>query len=384
MITVITFNPSIDRMYRVNNINIGEVQRVVSKNATAGGKGLNVAKVCKILKENPLAMGFLGGFNGEFIKNELRKLDIQNKFTKIEQETRNCLNIIEDNKVSTEFLEKGPIVEKSDLERFENDIEEVLKNTKILVASGSYCENMPIDYYEKIGNICRANNIKFILDTSGEALKIALKSKPYLIKPNIDEIRHLLGMNIESREEIILSGKKLIEMGAENVCISLGKDGMVYLNEDNVYDVKVPAVKCINTVGSGDSTVAGFSVGILRGYKIENLLKFANACGISNALNMETGVVTKQKDKVKIKKPKNYKVIMHNDDYTTMEFVIKILVNIFNKSFIDAEKIMLDVHKKGRGVAGIYSYDIAITKVATAMSMAKSEGFPFKLTTEEV
>lgn len=94
--------------------------------------------------------------------------------------------------------------------------------------------------------------------------------------------------------------------------------------------------------------------------------------------------MTKQKDKVNIKKPKNYKVIMHNDDYTTMEFVIKILVNIFNKSFTDAEKIMLDVHKKGRGVAGIYSYDIAITKVATAMSMAKSEGFPFKLTTEEV
>lgn len=98
---------------------------------------------------------------------------------------------------------------------------------------------------------------------------------------------------------------------------------------------------------------------------------------------METGVITKQKDKVKIKKPKNYKVIMHNDDYTTMEFVIEILVKIFNKSVIEAEKIMLDVHKKGRGVAGIYSYDIAITKVATAMSMAKSEGFPFKLTTEE-
>lgn len=98
---------------------------------------------------------------------------------------------------------------------------------------------------------------------------------------------------------------------------------------------------------------------------------------------METGVITKQKDKVKIKKPKHYKVIMHNDDYTTMDFVIGILVKIFNKSIIEAEKIMLDVHKKGRGVAGIYSYDIAITKVATAMSMAKSEGFPFKLTTEE-
>ncbi|MCC0783864.1 1-phosphofructokinase [Clostridioides sp. ES-S-0108-01] len=291
MITIITFNPSIDRMYRVNNINIGEVQRVVRTNATAGGKGLNVAKVCKILKESPLAMGFLGGFNGKFIQNELKKLDIQNKFTDIKQETRNCLNIIEDNKMSTEFLEKGPRVEKSDLERFENDVDEVIKNTKILVASGSYCENMPTNYYKKLGNLCRENNIKFILDTSGDALKVALKSQPYLIKPNIDEIRSLLGINIESREEIILSGKKLLEMGAENVCISLGKDGMVYLSRDSVYDVKVPPVKCVNTVGSGDSTIAGFSVGILRGYKIENLLKFANACGISNALNMETGFV---------------------------------------------------------------------------------------------
>lgn len=98
---------------------------------------------------------------------------------------------------------------------------------------------------------------------------------------------------------------------------------------------------------------------------------------------METGIITKQKSKIKIKKPKNYKVIMHNDDYTTMEFVIEVLVRIFNKSVVEAEKIMLDVHKKGRGVAGIYSYDIAVTKVAAAMSMAKNEGFPFKMTTEE-
>ena len=98
---------------------------------------------------------------------------------------------------------------------------------------------------------------------------------------------------------------------------------------------------------------------------------------------METGIITKQKSKIRMKKPKNYKVIMHNDDYTTMEFVIEVLVRIFNKSVVEAEKIMLDVHKKGRGVAGIYSYDIAVTKVAAAMSMAKNEGLPFKMTTEE-
>ena len=98
---------------------------------------------------------------------------------------------------------------------------------------------------------------------------------------------------------------------------------------------------------------------------------------------METNIVTKQKDQVKIKKPKQYKVVMYNDDYTTMEFVINVLVNVFNKKLIEAEKIMLDVHERGKGVAGIYSHDIAITKVYTAMSMAKEQGFPFKLTVEE-
>ena len=98
---------------------------------------------------------------------------------------------------------------------------------------------------------------------------------------------------------------------------------------------------------------------------------------------MEPNIVVKQKDKVKIKKPKDYKVVMYNDDYTTMEFVINILVSVFNKKLMEAEKIMLDVHEKGKGVAGIYSHDIAITKVSTAMRMAKEKGFPFKLTVEE-
>lgn len=99
---------------------------------------------------------------------------------------------------------------------------------------------------------------------------------------------------------------------------------------------------------------------------------------------METDIVIKQKNKIKIKKPKQYKVIMYNDDYTTMEFVINILANVFNKNLLEAEKIMLDVHQKGQGIAGVYPYDIAVTKVATSISMAKEEGFPFKLTIEEV
>lgn len=307
MITILTFNPSIDRMYKVNSIEIGEVQRVISTNSTAGGKGLNVTKVCKILGEEPLAMGFLGGFNGEYIRNELKKLEIKNKFTDINQETRNCLNIIEDNLTSTEFLEKGPVIDAKDLIKFEEDLEGVLDETKILVASGSYCQNMPLDYYKIIGEICKNHNIKFILDTSGEALKVALESNPYLIKPNTDEIKQLLNINAESKEEIISAGMKLLEMGAQNVCISLGKDGMVYLNNDEIYEVTVPKVEAVNTVGSGDSTIAGFSVGVLRNYETVELLKLANSCGISNAMNIETGFVKleeieKYSEQVQVKK----------------------------------------------------------------------------------
>jgi ATP-dependent Clp protease adaptor protein ClpS len=105
---------------------------------------------------------------------------------------------------------------------------------------------------------------------------------------------------------------------------------------------------------------------------------FAKEC-----LQLETDVVTVQKNKIKAKKPKHYKVIMHNDDYTTMEFVVYILVDVFNKTVEEANKVMLDVHQRGRGVAGIYPYDIAATKVAVAMATAEEEGFPFKLTIEE-
>ena len=297
MITTLTFNPSIDRTYTVSDINIGQVQRVISVNSTAGGKGLNVTKVCKILGEDPLAMGFIGGFNGEYIKNELEKLEIKSKFTPISQETRNCLNIIDGNLTSTEFLEKGPTVQENDLMRFEKDLDDILENTKILVASGSYCQNMPIDYYRLIGEKCKKQNIKFILDTSGESLKVALDSNPYLIKPNIDEIKQLLNLEIDSKDELIDAAKTLLNMGAQNVCISLGKDGMIYLNKNELYEVKVPKIEAISAVGSGDSTIAGFSVGILRGYNSIELLKLANACGISNALNVETGFV--ELDKVR-------------------------------------------------------------------------------------
>ncbi|WP_250674141.1 1-phosphofructokinase [Paraclostridium ghonii] len=289
MITVITFNPSIDRLYKLERFEIGSVQRANLVNPTAGGKGLNVAKVLKKLGEDINCIGFLGGFNGEYIKSQLKSIGIENKFTDIKEETRICLNIIDSNNISTEILEKGPNVSEEEIVKFENDLEEILKDTEVLVGSGSLSRGLPVDYYLKIGNICNQKNIKFILDTSGESLKLGIKSSPYLIKPNMDELEFLSGIKIKTIYDIINISKKILLTGVKNVCVSMGKDGMILVNKDFVYKVEIPKIDVVNTVGSGDSSIAGFALGIERKYDLKETLKLANACGMSNAMHISTG-----------------------------------------------------------------------------------------------
>lgn len=291
MITVITFNPAVDRFYKVDKFEKGSVHRASFVNPTAGGKGLNVAKVLKKLGNSPTCLGFLGGYNGDYIKGKIKDIGLVDEFTKIDGETRICLNIVDENKVSTEVLEKGPTVTNEDIENFENKLREVLKDTKVLVASGSLIEGLPLDYYKRIGSMCKENNVKFILDASSKALELALDENIYLIKPNNDELKALTQMDVNSKEDAINAGKILLNKGVENVCISMGKDGMLLLNNDNIYDVEIPTIEIVNTVGSGDSSIAGFAHGLINGYEIEDCLKLSNACGMSNAMYIDTGRV---------------------------------------------------------------------------------------------
>lgn len=289
MITVITFNPSIDRLYKVDKFEVGSVQRANFVNPTAGGKGLNVSKVLKKLGEDINCIGFLGGFNGEYIKSELNKLGIESKFTSINGETRICLNIIDENGLSTELLESGPEIREEEIYEFEKNLEKILDNTSVLVASGSLSKGLPKEYYLKIGKICNERNIKFILDSSGDSLKMALESNPYLIKPNTDELEMLTNMKINNLDDVIKAANKLLLTGVENVCVSMGRDGMILLNENKLYIVEIPKIDVINTVGSGDSCIAGIALGTLKGYDFEDTLKLANACGMSNAMHLSTG-----------------------------------------------------------------------------------------------
>lgn len=220
-----------------------------------------------------------------------KKIDFRDEFIKIDDETRFCLNIIDKNKVSTEILESGPIVEENDIIKFERHLENILEETKILVASGNLLKGLPIDYYGLLGEICRIKNIKFILDTSGKYLEEVINSHIYMIKPNIYELEVLCKCNINNKEDTIKEAYKLLRYNIENICISMGKDGMILVNKDSIYEVKITSIKIENTVGSGDSSIAGFAYGLLNDYLLKDRLRLSNACGISNAMNIKTGFI---------------------------------------------------------------------------------------------
>ena len=291
MITVLTLNPSIDRSYVLDEFVTGKVQRARNVIATAGGKGLNVSRVANCLGGKVCCLGFLGGFTGEFIKKKIEAEGLINRFTPIGGTTRICMNFRDGSGASTEVLENGPKILPYEMKQFEQELRNVLKDTKILVASGSLAQGLPKDYYGQIAKICREENIKFILDSSGESLYLAIKDRPFLIKPNEEELEYLTGIPIKNDKDVFLASSKVLEMGAENVCVSLGRQGMMLNGSLGRFIVHIPTVEAVNTVGCGDSLVAGLAYALNEGYHILQMLKFANGCGISNALHKGVGQI---------------------------------------------------------------------------------------------
>jgi tagatose 6-phosphate kinase len=305
MILVVNLNASIDKRYEIENIEKGQVMRARCVENTPGGKGLHVANVATILKEDCIATGLLGGKSGEFIEDKLKDYGIKQDFVKINGETRSCLAIITDDLAQTEILEPGPEVSEKEQHSFLDKYMDLIKDANVVVASGSVPRNVPSNFYRRLIEMANAQGKKFLLDTSGELLKEGIKGKPYFIKPNKDEIEALTGRKINTIEDIISEIKRFQSEGIEFVVISLGVEGSVAGYNGKLYKVSIPKVKAVNPVGSGDSYVAGVAVAIQRGYEIEDILKFASACGTANAMEKESGfvigsVVNELIDKIKV------------------------------------------------------------------------------------
>jgi tagatose 6-phosphate kinase len=290
MILTITLNPSVDINYKLDHFQLDGVNRIQSVMKTAGGKGINVAHVLSQLKEEVSASGFLGGNLGDFIRQEIDKVGIKDFFVDIQGDTRNCIAIIHEGR-QTEILENGPIISEEESNGFLKKYAEVVQQSTLVTISGSLPKGVTEGYYPKLLDIADSYQKPVLLDTKGSLLKATLQEnkKPYLIKPNQDELGDLIGRTLVNEKEILSALQDDIFEGVEWIIITLGANGAIVKHKENYFRVHTPKVNFVNPVGSGDSVVAGFAAGFSRGLEEVELIKFGLAMGTLNTLNERTG-----------------------------------------------------------------------------------------------
>ncbi|MSS77464.1 hexose kinase [Anaerococcus sp. AGMB00486] len=289
MILTITANPSVDISYKLDGFVIDDVNRTAKVEKDAGGKGIHVSYVLKELGEDVTNSGFIGGKLGEFIEKRLDERKISHDFIKLDDETRNCIAILHDGK-QTEILEKGPEVSKEKEDEFLAHLKEIANNLDIISISGSLPKGLDSNFYKKIIEFAKNENIFVALDTSGSTLKDLVNAdfKPDLIKPNEKEIIDIIGKKFPEEDEKIkeiFSNSVLSEI--KYIIVSQGASGAVVKINDKIYKTAVPKVEALNPVGSGDSSLAGAISAIFNKESGEDFIRKSMNCGLLNVLNEE-------------------------------------------------------------------------------------------------
>lgn len=294
MILTVTANPTIDRVYFIDDLETGKLHRAKRVSRSAGGKGINVARVATILGRKTGAMGFVGGYTGDFIRSEVEKLGIENMLTNIMGETRTSVNITNDKGASCEILEEGPEITEEEKNDFIKTYTNRISDYDVICVSGSLPKGLTGSFYRELVCIAKENRKKIIVDTGGVALLEILSSSPFMVKPNQDEVSDLMNLEITTDDDMKKALYYLNEKGVEVPFISMGKDGASALIDGCCYKFVVPSVKVVNTVGSGDSAIAGVATGIDMGMSLVNSIKLGMAAGIVNTQFEQTGVVTSE------------------------------------------------------------------------------------------
>ncbi len=290
MILTVTLNAAIDKRYVVEDFKVGEVNRVKECAYTPGGKGLNVSKPAAIAGARVVATGFVGGHAGAYIEDALKPFGVESAFYHMPQESRSCINIWDEvHQIQTEFLEPGFVVTAEDFEGFLDKFKDLVKEADVVTMSGSVPKGLDGSAYQRMVAMVKEAGKPVILDTSGKLLSEGILAKPTMIKPNIDEIRMLTGSRCDDLDEIIEAATRIREDGVEMVAVSLGSEGSILACAEGVYRAIVPKIDAVNTVGCGDSMIAGFALGLSQGLGIEETLRKASAISAAAALREETG-----------------------------------------------------------------------------------------------
>lgn len=291
MILTVTPNFSVDKIYLVENYQLGKIHRPSAAYAFAGGKGINVARVLHNMGNDVLGLGFAGGNIGCLGIELLKKENIPIDFVEIDQESRLCITVVDSsNKVQTEINELGPTISTLAIEEFYNKLNKYLPDAEFMVLSGRCPPSIQADFYSKIIKLCKKENVRVLLDTSGDALKDAVKEAPYIIKPNVNELSELAGKKLNSIDEIVLAARDLLNYGIMIVVVTMGKLGALVVDSSNVYIAKAPEITLASALGSGDSFAAAFVDSILKDQKLSDALVTGIAAGTANACSYGAGV----------------------------------------------------------------------------------------------
>ena len=284
MIYTVTFNPSLDYVIQVDSLRLGEVNRTTSEQIYPGGKGVNVSIVLKNLGFDNVALGFIAGFTGDEVEHQIKSFGCKTDFIRVEKgNTR--INVKIRSSEESEINGQGPAISQENLNTLLEKLEK-LQEGDILVLAGSIPNTLPNDTYEKIMERIAPKRVRIVVDTTRDLMLKVLKYHPFLIKPNTHELGEMFGVTLHTDAEIIAYAGKLQKMGAQNVLVSMAGKGAIFLADNGRVSQSLPPKgERINSVGAGDSMVAGFLAGFLETGDYSHALKMGLCTGSASAFS---------------------------------------------------------------------------------------------------
>lgn len=291
MIYTVTFNPALDYVMLLDKFESGGVNRSKEEFLNPGGKGINVSMMLTELEVDNTALGYIAGFTGEELVIKLKKRNIKTDFITL-KEGNTRINVKVKADIESEINAGGPDITKEDINLLMSKLDK-LSDEDILVLAGSIPSSVDNDIYEQIMKRLNDRKVNIAVDATNELLLNVLKYSPFLIKPNHHELGELFDVSLKTEEDIIIYAKKLQEMGARNILVSMAGDGAILLTENGeILKSNSPKGKVINSVGAGDSMVAGFLAGYLKNKDYTEALKLGIASGSASAFS--EGIATKK------------------------------------------------------------------------------------------
>ena len=284
MIYTVTFNPAIDYVVRVEEFSLGQVNRSSREEIQFGGKGINVSVMLNHLGTDSCALGFLAGFTGKAIEDGLHRMGIHTDFIHLSQGMTR-INVKLKAKEETEINGQGPEISQADFQKLLKQVA-LLQPGDTLVLAGSIPQSLPDDVYERIIQSLAGKDIQVVVDATRDLLCHVLKYRPFLIKPNHNELGEIFDRTLHTDEEIRECASLLQQRGARNVLVSMAGDGAILLDETGAFHkIAAPKGKVKNSVGAGDSMVAGFLAGYLQSRDYETALRIGAAAGSATAFS---------------------------------------------------------------------------------------------------